>query len=513
MEVPGRIIRKSAAAAAMLGLACLSGCAPQLGREVVREQNAKADLALYETRAPEIDAPVTLADALELAQRHNIDVWIAAEEQQYQHELATGARLKLLPSLVAGTEASHRSEFDAARSVAIESGEESLEPSYSAEKTRRTFDVGLTWNLLDFGISYMRSRQAANREQIAEQRLRRVRQNLALEVTRVYWQAVTAREAAAEADRIAAQLADRLAGIDAEIEAQNLSRVEGLTRKATLLEQQEELRRYRRAYLAAKTELAALMGLAPGTPFLLADVDVDQDVTPRAFSIDELEWAALRQRPELYEKDFEQAISRDEAHVALVEMFPHVSLFWQANWDDNRLLVFKEWNTIGLRATWDLLMIPQKYQQRQALLLQTDLIARRRTAIAVAVLTQLRLALIEHDEAAEQLALARRIAATRRELLAAIESSATEGSTPAGAAFEERMRYLKARARELRALASFKAAQARVLNTAGERPSCPQAEMTRGELLQYMVHMLERRAQAAAVRAELARAAGNESDP
>jgi outer membrane protein TolC len=446
------------------------GCATPPSRLQVRDANASADLEAYGALAPDVTDPLTLADALHYAVRHNIEVWIAAQEREYRHELATQSLLKMLPSLLAGAESSRRSRFDAASSVSLESGSESLEPSYSSEKQTDTWNISTTWNLLDFGLSFLRSRQQANRVQIAAERERRVKQNLALEVTRAYWQAVTARAAARQVEPVAREVAAQLERIRREIDDKAISQIVGLKRQTLLLEQQETLRRYERSYLAAKAELATLIGLSPGAEFTLADVDLSQPVPPLAFEVAELEREALRSRPELFEKDLEQAISRDEVHVALAQMFPSVSLFWRYDDDNNRYLAFGHWNAAGIRASWDLLALPQQIKQREAVKLQTELIAKRRIAVAIAILTQLHLALIDYQEALGRCQTTRTISETHERLLTAVENAAQEGKSHGGDALDQRMKYVRARAKHLSAYADLMVAQARMIHTLGREP-------------------------------------------
>ncbi len=454
----------------------LLGCAIP-GREEIRRQNAAADLAFYRGRAPQIDGPITLASARQLAAAHNIDAWLADLDRRFQRELTTQSVLKLLPSLMAGVENRRRSVLDASSSESFDRGTQSLEPSYSSDLRTRTWDITLTWSLLDFGVAYFRTRQAADREWITAERARRVRQNLTLEVTRAYWQAVTARQAAQEAEKAAGEVAAALERIGREVQQKTVSNIEGLKSETRLLEQQEELRRYKRAYLTAKTELATLMGLEPGTQFELAEVDLQAAPAPIGDDVATLENEALLCRPELFEKDHEESISRDEAWIALAQMFPNLSLLYRTEGSDNRFLLFKEWDTTGLRATWDMLLLPQQFAQFQASQLQTDLVARRRAAIAVAILTQLHLSLIDCQEAAEQYQSTGVLAEKNRALLAAIESAAEEGKSHGGEALDYRLRYLKAHARNLAALADAHIARARLENTLGRDPLTTVAEV------------------------------------
>ncbi|MGB2985625.1 MAG: TolC family protein [Phycisphaerae bacterium] len=450
------------------------GCAPQAGARQVRLTNASLDMEAYRARAPDIRSPLTLEDALDYAARYNIEAWIAAQESKFQRELATQSTLKMLPSLMVGAGSQERSRFDASSSQSLEKRDESLEPSFSSEKRGGTFDISLTWNLLDFGISFLRARQQGNRISIALERERRVVQNLALQVTSTYWRAVAARESAEKAEQIGEEVSVMLADIRKEIADKTISEIDGLKRETSLLERQDELRRFKRDYLKAKTELAKLIGLPPGTPFTLAEVDFDNPIEPLHYDIEELEWEALRNRPELFEKDLEQAISRDEARVALAQMFPSPAMFLQFNYDSNRFLAYENWSTVGIRASWDLLAIPQQIKQRGAVKLQAELIAKRRMAIAVAILTQLHLSLIEYDEGLEQCEFSRTIAQKYGSLLEAVMSQAAEGKSHGGECIEQRMKYLKTRARYLSTYANVMTSNARLLNTIGRTLPCRQ---------------------------------------
>ena len=57
-----------------------------------------------------------------------------------------------------------------------------------------TADLGLTWNILDFGVSYFTAHQNADRALIASERRRRTIQNLAQEVRFNFWRAAAAQE-------------------------------------------------------------------------------------------------------------------------------------------------------------------------------------------------------------------------------------------------------------------------------------------------------------------------------
>lgn len=451
----------------MVTVAASAGCNTHAGPLERRVANIALDLEFQRMHAPMIERPLTLADALQYAQQYNIQAWISAQESKLQHEQITQSALKMLPAMLIGGEYSERSHYDASSSQSLRTGKQSLEPSFSSEVRVRTFDVTATWNLLDFGISFLRTRQQGNRAMIAAENERRVRQNLAFEVTRTYWAAVAARESAECAERIGGQVCTALESIRKEIEEKTVSQVDGLRQETLLLQRFEELRGYRRSFRRAQEDLAALIGLPPGAPFELARVDCDQPVPPLSLDADALEWQTLRNRPELFQKDLEELVVHDEALVAIAEMLPSPAGFWRYDSDRNRFLVYNQWNTVGIRASWDLLALPAQIQGYANTRLQAELVARERTAIAVAMLTQLHLAIIDFHEAAEQREFSRNLSRKHDALLEAIQSEADEGKASGGDALDQELSRLRARARYLADHADLMTSIARLSNTIG----------------------------------------------
>lgn len=458
----------------LLGLTTLGGCFRGVDNQpldAMRAQNNLVDLQRYQRMAPQLEKPLTLREAIELALDHNLDIYVAQQERAFHEELAGRARLKMLPGMVANAQVARRSEYIASSSVSVLSGTQSLEPSYSAEKSIEKFDIGVVWDLLDFGVSYLRSRQADDRTRIAAQRLRRVRQQMALEVTEAYWRAAAAREAAAVARQVERLLDASSTTIDKQLTEQTISRVDALKRQAPLLEHQLTVHQYQQAYQQAMAELARLIGLPPDSQIELAKVDFDQPLPQLSVDFEAMETEALHSRPELFEQDLHQRISRHDARVALVQMFPSPSLFWRYESDQNKLLYINDWHTVGLRATWDLLSIPGKLKQHDAAKAQAEVIGRRRLALAVGVLTQLHLAAIEHTQARQYLGLTGRIAAKRTELIEALANAAEQGDQSTGQSLEDRLKHLTARARYLMSYARTMGARARLFYAAGREPA------------------------------------------
>jgi len=458
--------------ALLVPLLGLAGCAT-LPQEELRARNTTRDLAWARTRAPAPSAPLTLDAALAYALENSLAIWSARQEQAIQEEARTRARLGMLPSLILDAEASERSRAPANRSENLLTEEVSDDATFSADKTARQMHVTALWNLLDFGIAYLRAQQEADRVRMAAERLARARETLGLDVTGAYWRAAATRETAQVADEIEAAIGKVLVSVRAAVAENAISAVEGLAREAPLLEYQLRVRQTREDEASARAELAALLGVPPGESVELAEVRFDQPPAAQAEDVHALEAEALEKRPELRERDLEERVSLVEARAALARMFPSPAAFLRYDTDRNRFLYDRDWYTAGLRASWDLLNLPQRLHERRAAAKQADLVACRRTALTIGVLTQLHLALVDRDREQRQFELIQRISAQRAQLAEAAAQAARDGKGHAGDMIEAQMKHFVAHARYVKTYANLQTAHARILHSVGRAPAGP----------------------------------------
>ena len=84
------------------------------------------------------------------------------------------SKYELLPQLVAKTGYNSRDKFSGSSSRSLLTGNQSLQSSTSSDRDIFTNDLSLTWNVLDFGLSYIRAKQSADHVLIAEEEKRKV---------------------------------------------------------------------------------------------------------------------------------------------------------------------------------------------------------------------------------------------------------------------------------------------------------------------------------------------------
>jgi len=84
-------------------------------------------------------------------------------------------------------------------SKSAQTGQLSLEPSISSDRNTLTNSASLSWDLLNSGGERHSPAPAQGKSQVADQRLRRAKQNAVLEVTQAYMKASVAKDIADKA--------------------------------------------------------------------------------------------------------------------------------------------------------------------------------------------------------------------------------------------------------------------------------------------------------------------------
>lgn len=468
---PG-IGKVSAAIAVMLAVAlALQGCFdpvyPQLDREkrVMEALDADASRDLP-------PSPLTAAQAVAYALEHSLDAKVAEIESAYQNESLVAARRRLLPSLTARYSPNHTNHPSARWSESTKSGSQSLESSYSSEQTTRQSEVGVVWNLIDFGVGYLRSRQQGERIRHSEQQRRRIRQQVVLDVLAAYWRASASVRIATEAKSLRAELDKQAESVRDSVELRILSGAEGARRELAVYGSLSELELYGRQAAQARLELARVLGCGGTTELSLADFDSAPVLIPEVQQNNPwvLQAAALKRRPELFQQDTQERIAVDEARLALLQMAPNANLSLSFYHDPDKFLEWNDWMTAGIRASWNLLNIPTRMAERRMAKLQKEVAKQKGLALAAAVMAQVGIAFSDWRLGRDYAVTLERRAAARERLVEALAAGEKDGQTRPGEVLQERVRLLSEKAAAIRAEAEVRVAGARLANAIGLDP-------------------------------------------
>ncbi len=347
-----------------------------------------------------VSAPITLEEAIARAVKYNLKQRVALMERALEDELVEVQKQGMLPRLTARAGLRGRSNDQGSYSESLISGRQSLEPSASQERNNATADLQITWNVLDFGLSYFGAKAQSNKALAFEERRRRVVADIIRETRTAYWSAVTA-------ERLKGELGDTLAQARQTLEYARQVEQRRLLAPITALRYQRDLLNMVRQtehldneLAQAKAKLAALMNLAPGTAFALAP-PADATLTPPklAYGLGDLEALAMVRRPELREEAYLARNAVLETRMSLLRLFPNASLFAGLNSDSNKYLSNHSWADAGVQVSWNLLNVLSLPAVERAGEAREQMAELRRQALRMTVLSQVHVAWLERERA------------------------------------------------------------------------------------------------------------------
>ena len=155
---------------------------------------------------------ISLYEAMARALAYNLDLRLELLKKTLASKQLNLSRYEQLPDLVANLSYDSRDKFSGASSRSLATGVQSLVSSTSSDRDVISADLGLTWNILDFGVSYYRAQQAADRVLVAEEQKRKIINRLLQDVRKIYWHAVSN-------DRLIDRLHELMWRVTTELEA------------------------------------------------------------------------------------------------------------------------------------------------------------------------------------------------------------------------------------------------------------------------------------------------------
>ncbi len=467
--------------------------------EFHKERIGADSVSMFAGQEP-VSGPITIGEAIARSLSYNLDHRLKQMESAVAIRKYDFDKLGMLPDLVASAGYTRRNNDPGARSIDLETGEESLPPSSSQERTSETSSLALTWNILDFGLSYYIAKQSSDQILISEERRRKTLQNITQDVIDAFWKAWMAQTIEPKVDALLAEMRAALEE-SRNLVAQGVQNpAEALRSQGALLSNINTLIETRERISLSKTRLAALINISPGESYKVAapvSLEVPADL---AQDTEQLTSIALLKRPELREEDYRKRISQTEVKKTFLKFFPNLNLTAGYYRDENEFLVNNSFNNVGWDISWNLLSLFQVGAEKKFNRAQVDLADARRLALSMAVMTQVYLSVSRYQLARSRYAAASELYEVRNSMA---RNSTVKGSRTSG--MEELNARSSSIASELRrnlAFAETQAAFARIVNSVGIDP-VPQllestdlrtlsvafnkrwAEMTKGILVSY----------------------------
>lgn len=392
---------------AMALATALTGCSvlPQQATKEEVTARVKDDTSKMYINQEPISAPITLEGAVARTLKYNLDYRLKQMESALALGIADYSQYDMWPKLLANAGYNTRNNDSGGTSVGIDDGIQSLRPSTSQERNYGQAGVEFSWNVLDFGVSYYRAKQNANQFLIAEERRRKLVQNMMQDVRAAYWRALGAQRLTADVKDILGR-ADKALVKSREAEAQKIiSPALALNYQRALLDATSLLNQRRQDLEFAKRELAALMSVPPGQDFTLAEA-AEAKLPPAPSDVAGLEEMALLQRPELREEDFKKRITAVETRKQMLSFLPNFNIAAGAQYNSNKYLANNDWTQASVGVTWNLLKLFSLPSLKKTQEEQVKVDEARRLALSMAIMTQLRVSVERYNLALEDYKLA-----------------------------------------------------------------------------------------------------------
>jgi len=451
----------------------LPGCAVQptpVTSEEVRDQVA-VDRQLLAAASEPVDGPISIYEAMARAVAFNLDLNLERYKTDLVEKQLSLSRHDQLPGIVVDHTTGGRSNYSGGSSQSLLTGQQSLESSTSADRYSKSNDLGLSWNILDFGVSYYRAKQAADRVLLANEQQKSVVNRILKDVQNAYWRAVSYERLIERLESLMAKVAQKL-DESRQIEAQGLD-----TPLATLLYQRELLDSSRHLYelyedlTLAKIELASLMNVSAQQDFKLLDQPKPTQVKPLPFDPELMETIALENRTELKEVTYQKRINANEVKAAFVGILPGLNLDYAHNYNSNSFLFNTDWTDYSARISWNLLDV-FRYPATKALAeAQADTLDAQRLALSAAVLTQVHIGVARYKHTSAEYLIASAYNNTQDKIRLQIQFAVKAKSASEQTLIKEEMNALLAEVRYDVAYAKLEGAFADLFSAIGISPT------------------------------------------
>lgn len=476
-------IRFLGVSCAAIAILTLSGCSGNSEPLTVDEQvkALEQDLGQMYAHQDALDHPLTLSEAMARGIKYNIDHRVTMMEQMVAQGEVNNRLLEMLPGLdlEAGYVGRDRDNVVSARNDAT--GIQSLPPSIFQDQHRDTAKLEMSWNVLDAGLAYVRSREASDKERAALERRRKVVQTITQDVRYAYWRAASAQVLETHIDDLLkrADEMNRKLG-EEELKKSNKNTADLLDMQKRLYQTMDQLMAMRRELSTARADLAALINLPPNADIVIAAREGDMmgtnAVPALSTDIKDLEILALFIRPEMREQMLLKRMASHGVRSAVLESLPGIGAALGYNYDSNSFLKDEEWANFSLGLTQNLMKLftlPVRLKTEEN---KEKLADMRRMAMAATVLTQMNVATIQYDNAKDRYSLLKRLLGVNHRIIEHTRAEKDKGLLHDGTILAAEMDHLMTRTALHLSYAQAQNAFGRIVSTIGLDPLPPGVE-------------------------------------
>lgn len=445
----------------------LPGCTvkPEPIKEMAVQRRVQTDLGrMFKNQEP---APfrITLHEAMARAVKYNLKRRIKQLEEALAVEDLALTERALWPktALAAGYSVRDKEIVTNSNNSAIQVVEK--------DDKQGMANLTWTWSILDFGVSYVQARQKADQVLIYRQKRRKSIQNIIQDVRIHYWQAAMTDALVPQIDILLEESKKALADVQRMEAAGQEVPVIAIDNQQILLDTTHKLWEMRKTLVNAKSKLAILMNLPPGTLFVASSQGREAlDDSLVYMPTTALDHYALLHRAELRQEDYQERIGALEVRKVLLKMLPNLTFSEEFSHDSNQYLQNQTWRTLGMQLSWDLFNLVATPKKLTIAKLGKEVVRARRLAYSMATVTQLRIALQSYHISKRDLKIAGDINRLQARKVEAGESDRDRIDNTDIKRIQQRAQSLKSRMEQGLAFARMQSALGRIHLTLGVDP-------------------------------------------
>ena len=335
----------------------LTGCSitPKPATLEDRYAEAQKDIAAIFHNQEKMGTHLDFYEAMARGFRHNLDYRIKLTNNALQMGQLKLAEFAMFPALNATGSLYTRSN-DLSSSSVTNSGEIS-DISNSTPRTLLSERVEINWNVLDFGLNYVKARQQADRQLIAKTEAHRQMQQLAQDVLTAYWEAYSAQELILHTHEFQKTLKEAAQQMESAIRDKTIPQENILHYREALLNGERHLLQLRFKYDKALYDLKHLLSLPLEAHFKLDPPPAVLFRAPDLKNINfrKLDAITLVRRPELEGQHYQEQIAKLGVRAAILQALPGLTLNEGWNYNSNKFLLNAWWIDRSANLAWNLI--------------------------------------------------------------------------------------------------------------------------------------------------------------
>ncbi len=427
------------------------------------------DLAAIAAEKSPVTKDLTLYEAMARAVQHNLQQRVSAYEINLKRNDLDLNRLDMLPELNIGYTRSYRDSDPEATFISSSTGQTALQTIDFDDRNKSVASLELSWNILDFGLSYARAQKHADQYLIATEHRRKILQGL-IEQTRIaYYRAAAADHVLSEVDVLIDEAKLNLSKARHIEEVGLKAPKEILSYQSSLLETMRNLLIRRKSLMTAKLELATLINLNNAEDYKISydERDLASNIPTFDMNGDSLEMFALMNRPEIKEAFYDHRGAVRDVRTEVMNTLPGLGFTIGGNYDSNSILENTQWLSLATGFAGNLMRIFTLDNRVENAEFKEKLVALKRKALVAAVMGQVKMSYTRFDVAQKDYEVFKDLAVVNKRLLKTVEKKLNEGEVSHADLLAAKARILTNKLEQYYAYIDVHGEYARLVSTLG----------------------------------------------